>query len=243
MEIIPAIDIRGGLCVRLYQGDYARETVYSEEPWAVAAQWVEMGASRLHIVDLDGARQGVPAHLALVERIAAGVGAKVQLGGGIRTVQAAQDARSAGVDRVIVGTAAATEPGFLLEVCQALGPEAVVAAIDARDGYLVVRGWSEGTSIPVGEAIRRAEAAGVRRIVYTDVDRDGTLTEPNFVAIERIARESGLRTMAAGGIASLSHLMRLARLGVEAAIVGKALYTGDVDLAEALDAVSGVSSS
>jgi len=239
MEILPAIDIKGGKCVRLYQGDYDRETVYSESPTEVALHWVEEGASRLHVVDLDGAKAGSPVHLAIVGEIASASPTPVQLGGGIRGVATARAAVARGIDRVILGTAAVEEPALVDELCRELGGEAVVVSVDARDGQVMLQGWSRASGVTASEVLKQVESAGVRRFVYTDVSRDGTLTEPNFRAIEELSRQTGLKMLVAGGISSVDHLKRLADLEIEAAIVGTAVYTGDIDLREAIDAIQG----
>ena len=240
MEIIPAIDIRDGKCVRLYQGDYQQETVYSDAPVEVAIRWAAMGASRVHVADLDGARAGAPVNTGIVRQITSSVTAHVQLGGGVRTLEAASEAISLGVSRVIIGTAAVEAPGLAREMCIALGPEAVVVSVDARDGDVMVRGWTETSKIRTSELVRRLESEGIRRIVYTDVSRDGTLSEPNFPAIEALVGQTRMKVVVAGGVASVDHLRRLSQIGVEGAIVGRAIYTGDIDLGEAIDAVGGL---
>ncbi len=238
MEVIPAIDIRDGRCVRLYQGDYGRETVYSERPLDVARHWVELGAARLHVVDLDGARAGAPVNLGLVAEIASSVSAAVQLGGGIRSMESAEAAVSAGADRVMLGTAAVENPELVETLCRRLGVETVAVSVDARDGYVAVRGWTEGSGVLASDVVDRMVALGVQRLVHTDVARDGTLTEPNFEAVAALAARPGLHVLAAGGISQPEHLVRLARCNLEGAIVGKALYTGDIDLAEAIRAAA-----
>jgi phosphoribosylformimino-5-aminoimidazole carboxamide ribotide isomerase len=238
VEVIPAIDIRGGRCVRLFQGDYSRETVFSESPLDVAIHWAREGAVRLHIVDLDGAKDGAPVNTGLVGDIASSVPVPVQLGGGIRTLEDARESIALGVSRIIMGTAAIEGPDIIQEVCRELGAEAVMVSVDARDGYVAVRGWTENTMVRASELVERIETIGVRRFVYTDVTRTDTLTEPNFAAIEDLIGRTGLKMLVAGGISSLGHLARMSQLGVEAAIVGKAVYTGDVDLLEAIDALA-----
>ena len=221
----------------LYQGDYGRETVYSENPVEMACHWVGLGAARLHVVDLDGAKSGAPENLGIVEDIVSSVSVPVQLGGGIRTVETARAVLALGVSRVVVGTAAIEDPDLIQTMCAEFGPDAVVVSVDARDGYVAVKGWTQGTRVRATDLVARMEERGVRRIMYTDIARDGTLTEPNFPAIESLVNQSGLRLLAAGGISSVEHLLRLAGLGVEASVVGKALYTGDVDLSLALEAL------
>ena len=239
MEVIPAIDIRGGKCVRLYQGDYRKETVFSEKPLEVASRWVEIGTGRLHVVDLDGAKSGAPVHIDLVGSIASSVEARVQFGGGIRTLEAATKAVSLGVDRVIIGTAALEDSGLVRQACLELGPEAVVVSVDAKDGYVVGQGWTQQSRIPALELVQSLASMGVRRYIYTDIARDGTLTEPNFRAIEELAVKSAMSMLVAGGVSSLTQLLKLSELGIEAAIVGTAVYTGDIDLRDAIDALCG----
>ena len=237
MEIIPAIDLRGGRCVRLFQGDFSRETVYSDAPASVAKQWAKLGATRLHVVDLDGARDGVPANLGCLEQIAAAVDVPVQFGGGLRTAEGVSRVLDAGADRVILGTAAVESPELVGELCREYGAGRLVVGVDTRDGDVVLRGWTQGGGVRATELIDRMTALGARRFMFTDVSRDGTLTEPNFAEVEALAARTGVSLIAAGGIASVEHLVRLAGTGVEAAVVGKALYTSDIDLEEALAAV------
>ena len=237
MQVIPAIDIKGGRCVQLYQGDYERETVFSESPLDMAARWAGDGASRLHVVDLDGAKAGAPVNIGIVGDIAASVPTPVQLGGGIRTLDTAKEAISRGVDRIVIGSAAVEGPALVKEMCLRLGAESVMVSVDARDGYVVVRGWTKKSRLLTFELVKRIEALGVKRFVYTDVARDGTLTEPNFRAIEDLANRTQLKMLVAGGISSLGHLAKISEIGVEAAIVGTAVYTGEINLREAIIAV------
>ena len=239
MEVIPAIDIRGGRCVQLCQGDYERETVFSESPLDVASHWATQGASRIHVVDLDGARAGAPVNIDVIGDIAAAVRAPVQMGGGIRSLGSARRALDLGVSRVVFGTAVVAEPELVESAIRELGDESVMASVDARDGLVSVQGWTRNSRAPVAEVVRDIEAMGVRRFVYTDVGRDGTLTEPNFRAIEGVFSQTDLRILVAGGISTIGHLRMLAELGVEAAIVGTAVYTGDINLGEAIAAVNG----
>ena len=240
MDVIPAIDIRGGRCVRLYQGDYGRETVFADDPVEMAVRWAEMGARRLHVIDLDAARSGRPENLPTVGRIACAVSTPVQTGGGIRGPEAARAAIDAGVDRVIVGTAAVEDPDMLRSVCDEVGPERVVVSIDARDGYAATRGWTETSRRPVADVMAEVRATGVRHIVYTDISRDGTQTEPDFAAVEALIGSAGVALLVAGGVASMEHLDALSRIGVEGAIIGTAAYTGRIDMAEAFRTVGAV---
>ena len=236
MEVIPAVDIKGGKCVRLYQGDYLRETVFSEDPVDVALGWRAQGAWRLHVIDLDGAAGGEPHNIAVIEAIVKRVNLPVQLGGGIRDEATVSKLLAIGINRVILGTVAVENPELLKSLCQKYD-EAIVVGIDARDGYVATRGWIKGTDIKALELGLKMADIGVKRIIYTDIKRDGTLTEPGFEAIAEMVKGVNLPVIAAGGISKLSHLRKLKELGVEGAIVGKALYTGDINLGEALAAV------
>lgn len=233
MEIIPAVDIRGGKCVRLYQGDYSKETVFSEDPVAAALEWQAQGARWLHLVDLDGAAKGKPVNLPTIQSIVKRVTMAVEVGGGIRDAEAVARLLALGVRRIILGTVAVEKPEMVAELCQKFG-EAIVVGIDARDGYVSTRGWVEDTGVTALELANKMAVLGVKRIIYTDIRRDGTLTEPDFDAIGRMVRSVGLPIIAAGGISRLEHLKRLKELGVEGAIIGRALYTGDIDLRQAL---------
>jgi len=233
MEIIPAVDIKDGRCVRLYQGDYGQETVFSEDPVAVASSWQAQGASRIHLIDLDGAASGEICNRAVVEAIVKQVGVPVQLGGGIRDEATVSSLLGIGVGRVILGTVAVEQPELVERLCGKFG-EAIVVGIDARDGHVAIHGWQKGTGVSALELCRRMADMGVRRLIYTDIKRDGTLTGPDFKAIAELVGSMDLPVIAAGGISTLGHLRKLGGLGVEGAIVGKALYTGDIDLREAL---------
>lgn len=239
MQVIPAIDLRGGKCVRLYQGDYERETVYSDDPLETALRWVDMGAKRLHIVDLDGAKEGSPANLAAVERIARATDAPLHLGGGIRDLATARSAVSAGASRVMLGTAAVEDADLIRALLAELGSERVIVSVDAKDGRVALRGWTESSGALATDLVDDMARLGVVRFLYTDISRDGTLTEPNFAATGALAARAGISVLAAGGIARVEHLARLAALGAEGAIVGRAIYTGDIDLREAVAAVGG----
>lgn len=235
MEVIPAIDLRGGCCVRLYQGDYAQETVFSADPVGVARHWEALGASRIHVVDLDGAARGEPVNTAVIAAIAQAVAIPIQVGGGLRTMEAIEHMLALGARRVILGTAAVENEALVAEACRRQG-EAIVVGVDARDGMVAVRGWREGFVIRAEALVERMASLGVRRIIYTDIARDGTLGGPNFEATAALVRQSKVPIIVSGGIASLDDLRRLAQIGVEGAVVGRALYTGAIDLREALTA-------
>ena len=234
MEVIPAIDLKGGKCVRLYQGDYRQETVFSEEPIDIARRWQSLGARRLHIVDLDGAAKGELCHISLIEEIARAVPIPLQLGGGLRRIEAIAQALELGVACAILGTAAIEDHALIQEACNRFGNR-IIVSIDARDGYVATHGWQERTEVTAIELVQQMASIGVERLIYTDIARDGTLTEPNFDAVAELVAKTSLPIIAAGGIASLEHLKKLFRIGVEGAIVGRAIYTGDIDLKQALD--------
>ncbi len=236
MEVIPAIDLRGGRCVRLYQGNFSRETIYSEDPLAVARQWQEQGASRLHLVDLDGAAKGDLVHLDIIAAIVAQSGIRVQVGGGVRTSSTAEKLLSLGAERVVIGTAAVRNPDLVRQLCQDGGSPRVVVALDARDGLVAVQGWLEKTSVTAVELGKRMAELGVERLLSTDISRDGTLSEPNFSANTELVESTGLAILASGGISSLDHITELAKIGAEGVIVGRALYTGDLELPAAIAA-------
>ncbi len=233
MEIIPAVDIRGGKCVRLYQGDYNRETVFDEDPVTAALTWYSKGARWLHIVDLDGAVSGEPQNMDVVEEIMKESGLLIELGGGIRQEEVAEKLLRQGVSRIILGTAAIENRELVRKLCQQFG-DAIAVSLDARDGKIAIQGWQKNTVVEVLQLSREMVDAGVRRLTYTDIKRDGTLTGPNFDMLDRLLVEAKAPVIVAGGISRLEHLRRLKELGAEGAIIGKALYTGDIDLAEAV---------
>ena len=239
MEVIPAIDLKDGACVRLYQGDFEQTTVFSTDPAETALRWQRAGAPRIHVVDLDGSRWGVPTNLASIEAIAGAVSVPLQVGGGVRTAEMAQALLEAGVERVVLGTAAVEDPALVQQLCRCWGPERVVVAVDAREGRVATRGWTEDTSVDATELVKEMVALGPRRFLYTDISRDGTMTAPNFDAVAAMVENTGMAIIASGGVASLDDLRRLAQTGAEAAIVGRALYEGSVNLAEAIDAAAG----
>jgi phosphoribosylformimino-5-aminoimidazole carboxamide ribotide isomerase len=227
--------------VRLEQGDYARETVFADDPGAVARRWQDAGARRLHVVDLDGARDGRPRNEGVVRAILDVSTVPVQVGGGIRDIATVQRYLDAGADRVILGTTAIKDQTTLMNVIT-LVRERIVVGVDARGGILATEGWTEGSTISISDLVRPLSEMGVGRIVYTEILRDATLTGPNFHAIAELMElisglPSPIRVIVAGGLASIEDIQRLSVLGVEGAIVGKAIYTGDIDLAAAIAAV------
>ncbi|MEE8193885.1 MAG: 1-(5-phosphoribosyl)-5-[(5-phosphoribosylamino)methylideneamino]imidazole-4-carboxamide isomerase [Dehalococcoidales bacterium] len=236
MEIIPAVDLRNGKCVRLYQGDYDMETVFSDEPLEMAMKWQSLGATRLHIVDLDAAATGELRNLKTVTQIASALLIPVQVGGGIRQLETIERLFKLGVDRVVMGTAAVENRELVREACRRFG-QSVIIGIDTREGSLAIHGWRQETELGTIEFARSMVKLGVKRFIYTDIGRDGTLTEPNFSAIFELVDATRFPVIASGGISSLIHLRVLKKLGVEGAIVGKALYTGDINLKQALDVI------
>jgi phosphoribosylformimino-5-aminoimidazole carboxamide ribotide isomerase len=231
MIVIPAIDLRGGRCVRLLQGDFAQETVYGDDPVQMALRWQAAGATMLHVVDLDGAKAGYPAQAAIVAAIAQALTIPVELGGGLRSLDHLETAFAGGVSRVVLGTAAIEDRGLLTTALERWGAERIVLGLDAREGLVATRGWIETTAVRATELAIELATLGVRHVVYTDIGRDGTLHEPNYAALREMAEVSGLAVIASGGVARREHLAALAAVpGVEAAIVGRAIYTGDVVL-------------
>ena len=233
MDIIPAIDLKGGKCVRLYQGDYSKETVFSVDPVATALKWQEQGASRLHLVDLDGAAAGEVRNTQAIEDIVKNTNLEVELGGGIRRADVVEQLITLGVKRVILGTVAVEQIELTRRIIKRFG-EAIVVGIDARDSYVTTHGWMKISTMTVLELSQAMAAIGARRIIYTDVKRDGTLTEPNYDTTAELVNKLKIPVVASGGISSIEHIRKLAALGAEGVIIGKALYTGDIDLKEAL---------
>ena len=237
IEIIPSIDLRGGNCVRLYQGDYDNETVFSEDPVEVALKWQSMGAPRLHIVDLDGAASGEPGNMDIINKLAVAMLIPTQVGGGIRHLGTIEQLLKTGIERVILGTAAVEEPRLVQEACSRFG-DAIIIGIDTREGRVATHGWRLEMDLEAVEFARAMVKLGAKRFIYTDISRDGTLTEPNFAALTELVEAIRLPVIAAGGISSVLHLKMLKSLGAEGAIVGKALYTGDINLKQALEALN-----
>ena len=239
MEIIPSIDLKAGRCVRLYQGDFDQETIYSDDPVAVALGWQEQGGNLLHLVDLDGAGGGIPANLSIITSIVQALKIPVQVGGGIRERATADALLSTGVARVVIGTAAVENPDLVEGLCQDYGGERVVVAVDARDGMVTIRGWTAGSRVSALELARQVRVLGVPRLLYTDVSRDGTLTSPNFAANTELVRETGMKVQASGGVSTLEDIRRLNKTGAEGVIIGTALYRGTISLAGAIEAAEG----
>ena len=236
MIILPAIDIQGGQCVRLYQGDFERVTIYDADPVQAAQRWQAAGAGWLHVVDLDGAVAGHPANIKTVAQIPAATPLRIELGGGIRTLAHIKQVLDLGIERVILGTVALTDRALLEEALARWG-ESIVVGLDARNGLVAISGWRETTQVRATSLAAELYALGVQRFIYTDIARDGALQGPNLNALRELQHAVPCSLIASGGIRSLEDLHSLAALGVEGTIVGKALYTGDVDLAVAIQAI------
>ncbi len=234
MEVIPAIDIRGGRCVRLKQGNYVKESVFYDKPEDAAAKWESAGATRLHVVDLDGARDGKRTNQQSIRRIFNVVHAKVQVGGGIRSAEDAVRLVDEGADRVIFGTSAVENPSEVEKAVTQLGAEHVAVSADVRKGLVASRGWEKDTNIEVKAFIQDMTFLGIIRFIYTDILRDGALEHPNFAEIEPVLAETRYPIIIAGGITSLDDIQRLALAGAEGAITGMALYAGGLDLKTAI---------
>lgn len=236
MIIFPAIDIRGGKCVRLFKGDFQQETVFSDSPADMARKWQSQGAEYLHLVDLDGALAGSSKNLAAIEEILKVVDIPTELGGGIRTMEQIDKLLSMGITRVILGSVAVKNPALVKEACAKYG-ERIVVGIDAKDGIVAVEGWGESGNIGVIELAQKMKAAGVKTIIYTDISRDGTLSGVNVEATVKLAQESGVKIVASGGVKSLDDIKALKKqeaVGIEGVIAGKSIYMGTLDLAEAI---------
>lgn len=236
MIVFPAIDIRGGNCVRLTEGRFDRETVFSNAPQDMAKKWESAGAEYLHVVDLDGALAGKPVNLTAIDNIIAAVSVPIQLGGGIRTLESIAMILSRGVGRVILGSVAVRDPQLVKEACARWG-ERIVVGIDAKDGIVAVDGWGVSGGVRAEELAVRMAEAGVLRIIYTDIARDGMLSGVNVDATQKLARACGLKVIASGGVASLADVQAVKateKAGVEGLIVGKAIYTGALQLEDAL---------
>jgi phosphoribosylformimino-5-aminoimidazole carboxamide ribotide isomerase len=233
-EIVPAVDVKGGRCVRLRQGRTEAETVFAEDPVAMARRWQAAGATRLHVVDLDGAFEGRPAQIAVVREIVRALAIPVQVGGGLREPEHVEAVLQAGARWVIVGTRAALDPAFLREVCNRF-EDRIIVGVDASCGRVAVDGWTRTLDVDALAMARDAAGAGAAAIIYTDIARDGMEAGPNLMSTRAVAREAGIPVFASGGVGSLDDIRQLATVpGVTGVIVGRALYSGAVDLGRAL---------
>ena len=233
MNILPAIDIRDGQAVRLFKGDFNQQTVVNPDVLGQARIFADAGIEFIHVVDLDGALDGKATNRDLIAALKVATGLGVEVGGGIRTLEQIQDYLNVGIDRVIIGSMAVKNPSFVKEAIDRFGAEKIVVGIDAKDGYVATEGWLETSNVDFISLAKEMEKMGVQLFVYTDVDRDGTLTGPNFAHYEQLVAElTTAKVIASGGIAQLSDLTRLAEIGVAGTIVGKAYYNGNISLEE-----------
>ena len=234
MFIIPAIDLKDGNCVRLLQGKKDAVTVYSRDPVATAKKWESAGAKILHVVDLDGAFTGHQKNIDIVLKIRKYVKMVIEVGGGIRDIETVEQLVKAGIERVILGTSAVEDSAFVVEACNRF-PGKILVGIDAKDGKVAVRGWEEVSTVGAKELARRVESAGVAGIIYTDISRDGMLTGPNVAAQQEMVKSVTVPVIASGGIATLDDVRNLLQIkGLWGAITGKAIYSGSLDLKEAI---------
>lgn len=233
MIIYPAIDVKDGRCVRLVQGQFNDVTVYSDDPVEMALNFEKLGAEYLHVIDLDGARLGEPRNTAVISEMAVKMGIPLQLGGGIRTIEMIEILLCKGIQRVILGTSAVKDPELIKTAVATFGSNLAVA-IDARDGMVAIEGWARTSEFTAIGFARKMEELGAGTIIYTDISRDGMLTGPNLRAMEEMSKAVGIEVIASGGVKSIEDIKNLKDIGMSGAIVGKALYTGDVDLREAI---------
>ena len=236
MIIYPAIDIRGGRCVRLTEGRFDAETVFADDPAEMALKWAGLGAEFLHLVDLDGALAGEGKNVPVIQRILKSVSIPVQLGGGIRNLETIEKLLELGVTRLILGSAAVKNPELVAEACKKY-PGHIAVGIDAKNGEVAIEGWGQGSGVAATELAKKMASFGVETIIYTDISRDGMLSGVNVEATAALARACGVPIIASGGVASLDDIRRVKAVegdGVQGCIIGKAIYTGAVDLKEAL---------
>jgi len=234
--IIPAIDLKNGKCVRLFKGEEGTETVFSESPLEIARQWQDCGAGLIHVVDLDGAFSGEPRNFDIIRGIVNSISARVQVGGGIRNIKTIERYLESGVNRVILGTAAFHNREFLTEVCKRF-PQMIAVGIDTKMGRIAVKGWKEVIDLDTESVLNSLEAAGVSLVIHTDIDRDGTMGGINLNSIERFVKSSPIPVIASGGISSLEDIEKLSSLenvGLAGVILGKSIYTGKINLKEAI---------
>ena len=234
MVIYPAIDLYEGKAVRLYKGDYAQMTVYAENPVAVAQDFANKGAECIHLVDLEGAKSGQTPNFETVCAIKKATGLFCEIGGGVRSMEVIERYLEAGIDRVILGTAAVTEPGFVAEAVRRWG-EKIAVGIDIKDGFVAIKGWTEKSDLEAFAFCARMEKLGVRTLICTDISRDGAMQGANHGLYRELSRTFGMQIIASGGVSSLEDVKKLAGLGIHGAIIGKAYYTGAVDLRQAIE--------
>ena len=234
MNIFPAIDLVGGKAVRLFKGDYAQMTVYSEDPAAVAADFEKAGAKYLHLVDLEGAKSGIPAHLPTIQKILETTRLFVEVGGGIRNMETVKTYLDAGVDRVILGTAAVTDEAFLKDALQQYG-EKIAVGVDLKDGFVAIKGWTEKSELSAEVFFEKMEALGVKTVICTDISKDGAMQGTNRDLYRQLGSKYAIDLVASGGVSSLDDIKALREMELYGAIIGKAYYIGAVDLKEAIE--------
>ena len=238
MRIYPAIDIKDGNCVRLLRGDFSQQTIYGNDPAEMAKKWEALGGEYIHVVDLDGALKGHGVNAAAIKRICEAVSVPVQTGGGIRTMDDIEKKLECGIARVIIGTKAVSDSAFVKEAVRNYGDK-IVIGIDAKDGMVAIEGWEKTSEYKAVEFAQKMTDIGVKTIIYTDIATDGTLMGPNVCAMEEMVRASGIDIIASGGVGSLEHIKMLVPTGVEGVITGRALYTGNISLGDAIKAGKG----
>ena len=236
MKIYPAIDLYEGKAVRLFKGDYAQMTVYNNDPAVVAADFAAKGAECIHMVDLEGAKSGTTPNLATICRVKAQTGLFCQVGGGIRSMEVVSRYLDAGLDRVILGTAAVADPDFAKAAVNAYGDK-IAIGVDIKDGFVAVKGWTEKSSLEAFEFCRSMEKNGIRTVICTDISKDGAMQGPNHDLYQRLSQELGMQIIASGGVSSMADVKRLAAMEIHGAIIGKAYYTGAISLKQALEVV------
>lgn len=234
MLIYPAIDLYQGKAVRLYKGDYAQMTVYSDNPPKIGLDFVAKGASHIHLVDLEGAKSGTTPNFDTVCAIKAATGAFCEIGGGVRTMEVIERYLSAGIDRVILGTAAVTEPGFVEEAVQKYG-EKIAVGIDIKDGFVAIRGWTEKSALDAMDFTAKMQNIGVKTLICTDISKDGAMEGANHTLYQTLSERFDMQVIASGGVSSLEDVRKLAAMNIHGAIVGKAYYTGAIDLRQAIE--------
>ena len=235
MILYPAIDLVGGKAVRLYKGDYARMTVYSDDPVSVAKDFQNAGATRMHLVDLEAAKSGVPENAATIRAIAENTDLFLEVGGGIRTMETLEAYLDLGVDRAILGTAAVTDPQFLEAAVEKYGDK-VAVGVDLKDGYVAIKGWTETSDLTAEAFFARMEALGVKTVICTDISRDGAMKGTNRELYKALSEKFTIDLIASGGVSDLEDILALKAMGLHGAIIGKAYYTGAIDLKQALEA-------
>ena len=235
MILYPAIDLVGGKAVRLYKGDYAQMTVYSDDPVSVAKDFQKAGAKRMHLVDLEAAKSGVPENAETIRAIAENTDLFLEVGGGIRTMQTLESYLSLGVDRAILGTAAVTDPDFLREAVEKYG-ERVAVGVDLKDGFVAIKGWTETSDLTAESFFANMEALGVKTVICTDISRDGAMKGTNRALYRELSEKFSIDLIASGGVSSIGDIEVLKEMGLHGAIIGKAYYTGAIDLKQALEA-------